>query len=234
MKVLKNTLTRCGSALLLALAAAIPAHAQTPPVNTLTMPFVSLAADTGGAFLTFNGQVTFETQRVADPVAGDVLMVNVIMNGLPTTSNAASAARYTTTINETLVKPWTPSSVRAVVRLPLVWQSGGTDPGPRSATVDWTIFLTSAGAPMTSWINSVVVDPPSPPPPPPPSAGTWVRCAAQGENCYFTGTTTVRYLDPSRSLSGTTTATTLTFCLPQMFGLAFYSGTTGYCEYRTP
>lgn len=216
----------------LALLASMSVRAQAVPVHSLTMPFVYVATDPAGGWLTFNGQVTFETQRVADPTAGDALLVNVVMTNLPATSNTATAARYTTTIRETVMKPWSTTSVPVVVDIPLVWQSGGANPGPRTATVDWTLYLQATGAPMTSWINSVVVAPPSPPPPAPPSAGTWVRCAAQGGVCYFPGTTTVRFTDPTRSLSGTATATTLTFCLPHMFGLPFYAATTGYCEYR--
>ncbi len=68
----------------------------------------------------------------------------------------------------------------------------------------------------------------------PATADTWVRCAGLFGACSVPSATSVRYVDPARNLSGTTNVSIVTFCIPQIFGLPWYDGAAGYCEYRRP
>jgi cytochrome c peroxidase len=58
---------------------------------------------------------------------------------------------------------------------------------------------------------------------------TWAQCAVYGGVCWFSGTKEVRYVN-SKTTTNPIKATTLTFCLPHMFGLPFTKNDGGRCE----
>jgi len=59
----------------------------------------------------------------------------------------------------------------------------------------------------------------------------WAQCATYGGICYVTGTQQVRYRNSVKT-SNPINATTLTFCLPHMFGLPFTLNDGGVCEVK--
>lgn len=65
----------------------------------------------------------------------------------------------------------------------------------------------------------------------PPATTEWVRCAAEGQTCYFPGTLQVRY--GADGIYAYKTATSMIQCSSAVFGDPVY-GATKFCDYAVP
>lgn len=134
---------------------ATAAQAQTAgAINTFVLPFGYYALAATGEPVTFSGSVTFETQRITDPTAGDQLLVKLFWTNVAGTASP-SLTRYVVTGSENVVLPHA-SSQTMEITFPLVPEPGSKVMTTRTGVANIT-FLVSLTTGAFLGLSSAVI-----------------------------------------------------------------------------